>query len=64
MKYVTLTTAGPVSLVTLNRPERLNAIGLELLQDLHEALTRRRPTRRPAPSCSPARAGRSAPATT
>ena len=39
MKYVTLTTEGPVSLVTLNRPERLNAIGLELLQDLHEALT-------------------------
>lgn len=39
MKYVTLTTEGPVSVVTLNRPGRLNAIGLELLQDLHEALT-------------------------
>lgn len=38
MKYVTLTNEGPVSVVTLNRPERLNAIGLELLQDLHEAL--------------------------
>lgn len=38
MKYVTLTNDGPVSVVTLNRPERLNAIGLELLQDLHEAL--------------------------
>ena len=38
MKYVTLEARGPVSIVTLNRPERLNAIGLELLQDLHEAL--------------------------
>lgn len=38
MKYVTLATQGPVSIVTLNRPERLNAIGLELLQDLHQAL--------------------------
>ncbi|MGH6639953.1 MAG: enoyl-CoA hydratase/isomerase family protein [Polaromonas sp.] len=38
MKYVTLTTEGSVSIVTLNRPERLNAIGLELLKDLHEAL--------------------------
>jgi len=39
MQYVTLASEGPVSVVTLNRPERLNAIGLELLQDLHEALT-------------------------
>ncbi len=31
MNYVNLTTEGPVSIVTLNRPERLNAIGLELL---------------------------------
>jgi enoyl-CoA hydratase/carnithine racemase len=38
MKYVTLATQGPISLVTLNRPARLNAIGLELLQDLHQAL--------------------------
>ena len=38
MKYVTLTRDGPISIVTLNRPERLNAIGLELLKDLHEAL--------------------------
>ena len=38
MKYVTLSTEGPVSVVTLNRPERLNAIGLELLSDLHEAM--------------------------
>ena len=35
MNYVNLTTEGPVSIVTLNRPERLNAIGLELLKDLH-----------------------------
>ena len=39
MNYVNLTTEGPVSIVTLNRPERLNAIGLELLKDLHQALT-------------------------
>lgn len=38
MKYVSLTTDGPVSVVTLNRPQRLNAIGIELLRDLHEAL--------------------------
>ena len=29
---------GAVSVVTLNRPERLNAIGLPLLTDLHAAL--------------------------
>ncbi|HMA09575.1 MAG TPA: enoyl-CoA hydratase/isomerase family protein, partial [Ramlibacter sp.] len=39
MNYVNLTTEGPVGIVTLNRPERLNAIGLELLKDLHQALT-------------------------
>lgn len=38
MNFVTLATQGPVSIVTLNRPERLNAIGAQLLQDLHEAL--------------------------
>lgn len=38
MQYVTLETRGPVSLVTLNRPERLNAVGAQLLCDLHEAL--------------------------
>jgi enoyl-CoA hydratase/carnithine racemase len=38
MKYVTLSAQGPVSVVTLNRPERLNAIGAELLADLHRAL--------------------------
>ena len=39
MRFVTLAQHGPVSVVTLNRPERLNAIGTELLADLHEALT-------------------------
>jgi enoyl-CoA hydratase/carnithine racemase len=39
MHYVNLESRGPVSLVTLNRPDRLNAIGLELLADLHQALT-------------------------
>lgn len=38
MKYVQYSTEGPVSVVTLNRPERLNAIGAELLADLHAAL--------------------------
>jgi enoyl-CoA hydratase/carnithine racemase len=38
MRYVTLAAQGPVSIVTLNRPERLNAIGTELLTDLHQAL--------------------------
>ena len=38
MKYVTLEAQGPVSVVTLDRPERLNAIGAELLADLHQAL--------------------------
>lgn len=38
MAYVTLTSEGPVSVVTLNRPERLNAIGAQLLAELHQAL--------------------------
>jgi enoyl-CoA hydratase/carnithine racemase len=38
MKYVTLSTEKNVSVITLNRPERLNAIGRELLADLHGAL--------------------------
>ena len=36
--YATLTTQDDVSIVTLNRPERLNAIGETLLIDLHRAL--------------------------
>lgn len=38
MSDATLQTQGPISLVTLNRPQRLNAIGGNLLADLHEAL--------------------------
>ena len=38
MTFATLSTQGAVSLVTLNRPERLNAIGGHLLADLHDAL--------------------------
>ena len=36
--YATLSTEGPVSIVTLNRPDRLNAIGAALMADLHRAL--------------------------
>ena len=39
MSHATLHNDGAVSIVTLNRPERLNAIGAALLADLHEALT-------------------------
>lgn len=38
MIHATLHSDGPVSIVTLNRPERLNAIGGALLADLHTAL--------------------------
>jgi enoyl-CoA hydratase/carnithine racemase len=38
MSYATVSTRGAVSIVTLNRPERLNAISGELLEDLHLAL--------------------------
>jgi enoyl-CoA hydratase/carnithine racemase len=38
MSSVNLGTDGAISVVTLNRPERLNAIGGHLLADLHEAL--------------------------
>ncbi|MCC7286232.1 MAG: enoyl-CoA hydratase/isomerase family protein [Burkholderiaceae bacterium] len=38
MKHAQYTTTGSVGVVTLSRPERLNAIGAELLRDLHEAL--------------------------
>ena len=40
MSYALLHNDGPVSVVTLNRPERLNAIGTGLLSDLHEALVK------------------------
>lgn len=38
MGYATLHNDGSVSVVTLNRPERLNAIGAQLMTDLHQAL--------------------------
>lgn len=39
MNFVTLANEGPVSIVTLNRPERLNAIGTGLMTELHQALS-------------------------
>lgn len=38
MSYVLLEHQGPVSVVTLNRPERLNAMGQALLTELHAVL--------------------------
>ena len=38
MSYVNLSSSGPVSIVTLNRPERLNAMSAKLLQELHHAM--------------------------
>lgn len=38
MNYVTIVGHGAVSVVTLNRPERLNAISGDLLEDFHHAL--------------------------
>ena len=40
MSFAMLHNDGTVSVVTLNRPERLNAIGAGLLSDLHEALVK------------------------
>ena len=39
MQYVTLTTSGRVSIVTLNRPERLNAMSAPVLGELHQAMS-------------------------
>src|SRR5262245_2862843 len=38
MRYAEVRTQDNISLVTLNRPDRLNAIGTALLDDLHHAL--------------------------
>ncbi|KND55226.1 Enoyl-CoA hydratase/isomerase [Candidatus Paraburkholderia kirkii] len=40
MSYVTTSMKGPVAIVTLDRPERMNAISGALLDDLHDALQR------------------------
>jgi enoyl-CoA hydratase/carnithine racemase len=40
MSYVKTRTEGPVCVVTLDRPERMNAISGALLDDLHDALQR------------------------
>lgn len=40
MRYAQYAVKDAIGIVTLNRPERLNAIGAELLRDLHEALGR------------------------
>ena len=39
MTFAMLERRGETSIVTLNRPERLNAIGTKLLADLHDALS-------------------------
>lgn len=39
MSFVSLERNGVIATVTLNRPERLNALGRELLSDFHSVLT-------------------------
>jgi hypothetical protein len=39
MSFVSLERSGVIATVTLNRPERLNALGRELLSDFHSVLT-------------------------
>ena len=56
---------GPVRLITLNRPEVLNAIGEGMEEEIHHALdVAQRPMTTPASLLSPARAGRSRRVTT
>lgn len=38
MRYVNFDRQGDVGVITLNRPERLNAIGAELLDDFHNVM--------------------------
>ena len=59
------TTDGAVGVITLNRPEALNALNAELLGELADGARRLgRPTTPSAASCSPARNGPSPPAPT
>ena len=55
---------GPTAIVTLNRPERRNALSLELMLDLIAALDEIGRNREFAQSSSPPPARSSAPATT
>ena len=45
MAFVTLEKQGHVGVVTMNRPEALNALNDQVLRDLDAVLTRRRRTR-------------------
>ncbi len=52
---------GRVSWIYLNRPNVLNALSMHTMGELRAVLTELRDARKRASSCSPARAGRSAP---
>ena len=51
MTYVQLERRGAVAIVTLDRPDRLNAISGALLADLHAALVDANADPRSARSC-------------
>ena len=62
MAFVDFEQRGPIGVITMNRPEALNALNDQVLKDLDavldaaEANARRRPTTRCWCSSSPARA--------
>lgn len=37
-KYLLIEKEGPLTILTLNRPERMNALGLDVLKELHDCL--------------------------
>ena len=55
MPHLELTYPRPdIAVLTLNRPEKLNALNYELVEELHAALTASAPTTIAGSWCSPA----------